>query len=132
MSHVYTELSGESVLYLTENGPIRFIGENEQTVFVLDWRALQRMRPGSVRRLASAAGRKSAKTSSERCDIVASSWTCLDLVEPALRYRGRAEICPGDSPRHGGDRICVPSDGQSMADGVFEGMRRLDEAIDGG
>src|SRR4051812_14855746 len=90
------------------------------------------MRPGSVRRLASAAGRKSAKTSSERCDIVASSWTCLDLVEPALRYRGRAEICPGDSPRHGGDRICVPSDGQSMADGVFEGMRRLDEAIDGG
>jgi len=34
MSHVYTELSGESVLYLTENGPIRFIGENEQTVFV--------------------------------------------------------------------------------------------------
>ena len=53
--HDHTEFPEESVLYFTNNGPIRFIDENNQTVFVLDWQVLQGMETDAKSKLKTAA-----------------------------------------------------------------------------
>ena len=53
--HDHTEFPEESILYFTNNGPIRFMDEQNTTVFVLDWQALRAMETNAKAQLKTAA-----------------------------------------------------------------------------
>jgi len=53
--HDHTEFPEESVLYFTNNGPIKFIDDSNNTVFVLDWQILRGMEAEAKDKLKTAA-----------------------------------------------------------------------------
>ena len=53
--HDHTEFPEESILYFTNNGPIKFIDDNNNTVFVLDWQVLRGMERDAKAKLKTAA-----------------------------------------------------------------------------
>jgi hypothetical protein len=53
--HDHTEFPEETILYFTNNGPIKFIDDNNNTVFVLDWQVLQTMERDAKAKLKTAA-----------------------------------------------------------------------------
>jgi hypothetical protein len=53
--HDHTEFPEQSVLYFTNNGPIKFIDDNNNTVFVLDWQVLRSMEADAKSKLKTAA-----------------------------------------------------------------------------
>jgi quercetin dioxygenase-like cupin family protein len=42
--HDWTNFPEETVFYFTQNGPLEFLTDDDQTAFILDWRSIEQLR----------------------------------------------------------------------------------------